>query len=59
MKMKSKKIDCTNCLCRTCKNLNNKDVLCGNTEFYCKSICEGEFQRVKECQHYVPKIETA
>lgn len=43
---------CQKCLCRTCINLSNPAVMCGNTEFYCKSRCGGEFASIQECKSY-------
>ncbi len=47
--------NCPSCICKTCANLTNASVRCGNTEYYCKNLCGGEFQSIEKCASYSPK----
>jgi hypothetical protein len=47
--------NCSSCICKTCANLANVSVQCGNTEYYCKNLCSGEFEKIEKCASYSPK----
>lgn len=49
-------IECKDCLCSTCANLDGCTTMCGDTEAYCNEDCRGEDGPMRICSEYEKEV---